>query len=199
MSLAEDVRHDSRTNPSTCQKIKYSNRNDTPGIKSDQRSPLVSEPGPTSGTPQGRSWTTGPGPQRPARRRRPGPRLRTRLRLRAHHGQPRRDRRAPARARPGGAGRRPHRDPDLHHPGPARRAGDRLRDQEDRAAYRRRAQKAALPGSPGAARAARAGQGGLHRVEVGNVAATLLILRATDILTPGTGSTPPRRSRSRCT
>jgi len=31
MSLAEDVRHDSRTNPSTCQKIKYSNRSDTPG------------------------------------------------------------------------------------------------------------------------------------------------------------------------
>ena len=39
MSLAEDVRHDSRTNPSTCQKIKYSNRNDTPGssLTSDHR------------------------------------------------------------------------------------------------------------------------------------------------------------------
>jgi hypothetical protein len=31
MSLAEDVRHDSRTNPSTCQKTKYSKRKDTPG------------------------------------------------------------------------------------------------------------------------------------------------------------------------
>ena len=31
MSLVEDVRHDSRTNPSTCKKIKYSKRNDTPG------------------------------------------------------------------------------------------------------------------------------------------------------------------------
>jgi hypothetical protein len=30
MSLAENVRHDSRTNPSTCQKIKYSKRKDTP-------------------------------------------------------------------------------------------------------------------------------------------------------------------------
>jgi hypothetical protein len=29
--LVEDVRHDSRTRPSTCQKSKYSNRNDTPG------------------------------------------------------------------------------------------------------------------------------------------------------------------------
>jgi ribosomal subunit interface protein len=39
MSLAEDVRHDSRTNPSTCQKIKYSNRSDTPGscLTSDHR------------------------------------------------------------------------------------------------------------------------------------------------------------------
>ena len=31
MSFAEDVRHDSRTNPSTCQKIKYNNRSDTSG------------------------------------------------------------------------------------------------------------------------------------------------------------------------
>jgi LuxR family transcriptional regulator, maltose regulon positive regulatory protein len=31
MSLAEDVRPISRTNPSTCQKIKYSKRSDTPG------------------------------------------------------------------------------------------------------------------------------------------------------------------------
>jgi hypothetical protein len=31
MSLAADVRHDSRTIPSTCQKIKYSKRKDTPG------------------------------------------------------------------------------------------------------------------------------------------------------------------------
>jgi hypothetical protein len=30
MSLAEDVRPISRTSPNTCQKIKYSNRNDTP-------------------------------------------------------------------------------------------------------------------------------------------------------------------------
>ena len=29
--MAEDVRHDSKTNPSTCRKIKYSNRNDTLG------------------------------------------------------------------------------------------------------------------------------------------------------------------------
>ena len=29
--MAADVRHDSRTNPSTCRNIKYSNRNDTPG------------------------------------------------------------------------------------------------------------------------------------------------------------------------
>ncbi len=31
MSLASDVRHVSRTNPSTRQKIKYSKRKDTPG------------------------------------------------------------------------------------------------------------------------------------------------------------------------
>ena len=38
-SLAADVRHDSRTSPSTCQKIKYSNRSDTPGscLTSDHR------------------------------------------------------------------------------------------------------------------------------------------------------------------
>ena len=30
MSLAEDVRHDNRANPSTCKKIKYSKRKDTP-------------------------------------------------------------------------------------------------------------------------------------------------------------------------
>jgi hypothetical protein len=48
----EHVRPISRTNPSTCRKIKYNNRSDTPGIMSDRRSPLVSDTGPTSGTPQ---------------------------------------------------------------------------------------------------------------------------------------------------
>jgi hypothetical protein len=45
--------HDSRTNPSTCRNIKYSNRNDTHAIMPNQHSPLVNGPGPTSGTPQG--------------------------------------------------------------------------------------------------------------------------------------------------
>jgi hypothetical protein len=44
MSLAVDVRHDSRTNPSTCPKINYSNRGDTPESMSDRRSPLIGDP-----------------------------------------------------------------------------------------------------------------------------------------------------------
>src|SRR3954453_13312055 len=51
-SLVEDVRPISWTNPSTCRKIKYSRRSDNAGIMSDQRSSLVSDPSPTSGTPQ---------------------------------------------------------------------------------------------------------------------------------------------------
>ena len=48
--LGEDVRHDEQANPSTCRKIKWSNRNDTLGS-----CPTVgyrwSRPGPSSGTP----------------------------------------------------------------------------------------------------------------------------------------------------
>lgn len=40
---------------------------------------------------------------------------------------------------------------------------------------------------------------GFTAFEVGNVATTLLILRATDLLAPAAGSTPPHSSRSRCT
>ena len=50
-SLAEEVRPSSRTSPSTCRKIKYSRRSDTPGScpTSDHR--WSATPGPTSGTP----------------------------------------------------------------------------------------------------------------------------------------------------
>ena len=51
-SLAADVRPNSRTSPSTCRKIKYSNRSDTLD-HANSRLLLVSDPGPTSGTPQG--------------------------------------------------------------------------------------------------------------------------------------------------
>ena len=52
MSFVADVRPISRTNPSTRQKIKYTKPRRHVGIMSDQQSPLVSDPAPSSGTPQ---------------------------------------------------------------------------------------------------------------------------------------------------
>ena len=50
-SLAEDVRHDSRTKPEHLPEDQVQQPQRHAGIMSDQRSPLVSDPGPTSGTP----------------------------------------------------------------------------------------------------------------------------------------------------
>ena len=52
MSLAAEVRLIRRTSLRICRKIRYSSRSDNIGIMSDRRSPLVSDPDPTSGTPQ---------------------------------------------------------------------------------------------------------------------------------------------------
>ena len=52
-SSVEDVRPISRTSPSTCQKIRYSDRSDTAAIMPNRRLPLVSAPAPSSGIPQG--------------------------------------------------------------------------------------------------------------------------------------------------
>jgi hypothetical protein len=52
-SLAEDVRHDSRTDPSTCRKRQIEQPQRHARIMSDRQSPLVSDPGPTSRTAQG--------------------------------------------------------------------------------------------------------------------------------------------------
>ena len=50
--MAADVRPSSRTSPSTCREDQVQQPQRHAGIMSDQRSPLVSDPGPTSGTPQ---------------------------------------------------------------------------------------------------------------------------------------------------
>src|SRR5829696_3996679 len=121
-----------------------------------------------------------PGPQRPA-----GRRVRAGLRVRAGHGQPRRHRRPPARPSPGRPDRHPHRHRPVHHPRPARRPGHPLchpprprAEQRERQPLRLRI-RPVLTGRLGRLMV------GVSAFEFGNVAATLLILRATELLAPG--------------
>ena len=93
----------------------------------------------------------------------------------------------PARSRFRVAVQRAHRDSALGDSGPAGGGGNRLRDPPGEAAEGHRAQKLrfqvrpVLRGQMGRVLA------GFAAFEVGNVAATLLILRATDVLIPGRG------------
>ncbi len=100
----------------------------------------------------GRAGAAGPGAERAAGRRRPGLGLRTGLRVRAHHGQPRRHRRATARARPGRPVLRAHLHPDLSRARPAGRRRHRVRHPAGQAAPGPRAPQAAIPGPPTAPR-----------------------------------------------
>lgn len=104
------------------------------------------------------------------------------------HGQPRRDRRTTARARDGCCPRHAQRHPHLSRPRSAGCPGHRLRRPAAPRHTTANTRAAAPAGPTGACHAAlRRLAPGITLFELGNVAATLLILRATELLTPGRG------------
>ena len=98
-----------------------------------------------------------------------------------------------------GARRRAHRDPAVDHPracSRSRRSCTRSATPHDR--HERERAAAATADPSGAAGPARAGcSPGSRAFELGNVAATLLILRATDLLEPGRGQDAAAQHRDR--
>ena len=102
----------------------------------------------------------------------------------------------PARPRPGRPGRGPHGHRPVHHPGAAGRPGHRVRHPPHPRAEQRERQPLRLRVRP--VLVGRLGRlmVGVSAFEFGNVAATLLILRATELLAPGRGyvatTSPPR-------
>jgi hypothetical protein len=130
----------------------------------------------------GRPRAARPRPQRPAGRHRPPRRVRPGLWVRADHGQPGRHRRPPARTRPG---RHPHRIALSIIQGLlaalaivyAIRHAPRA-EQRERQPLRLRI-RPVLTGRLGRLMV------GVSAFEFGNVAATLLILRASELLAPG--------------